>query len=171
MATDAGTTTRLITSLSDARSRVRQACLQLHRSLLSAAIDGLEERNVLSSVAGLYRRDAVWLAPRRRLRVAGSAQIVASQWSEFRTMRDAVLTSLRATGYGSQLIDEYSVRFQIAAGIAGVDLPGGAPAELHRIRILSFEGELIRREVCIETWTVLDTPEGPSARQSNGLGD
>ena len=116
--------------------------------------DGL--RACIESLRDLYADDVRWIAPRRGVERVGREAVIRNLLREAASMLEPRFTHLRRSQCGSQVFDEYAVRFILAGdGIEGVVLRQGDHVELERLRILTLEAGLIVVETCIETWSVL----------------
>lgn len=110
----------------------------------------------IESLQEFYADDVRWIAPRRGVERVGREAVICNLLREVASMREPCFTHLRRSQCGSQVFDEYAVRFVLAGdGIEGVALRQGDHVELERLRILTLEEGRVVVETCIETWSVL----------------
>lgn len=118
--------------------------LQFHQTFLTAA-------------RHLYAPDVHWSAPARGIEKTGRDEVLRHLLREASAMREPEFTFLRRGSSGTRIIDEFSVRFLYAGeGLDNAPLAAGDLAELKRVRILELEDGKVRKETCVENWTVLE---------------
>lgn len=116
---------------------------------------------LIASLRCGYAPDVIWEAPRRGVILTGRDQVLGNLLREASAMMDVRYTPLRRSVGGSQVIDEFAVRFIYAGeGIRNLRASAGELVELQRNRILLLEGGAVKKETVIETWTVLDSDAG-----------
>jgi len=98
-----------------------------------------------------------WTAPRRGLEIVGLEAVIHHLLQEAACMGSPEFTPVRRASAPGRVIDEQVVRFvHTGSGLVGAPIARGDLVELERVRIFEFEGDHVKTETHIETWSVLE---------------
>lgn len=98
-----------------------------------------------------------WSAPRRGLEIVGLEAVIRHLLHEAACMGSPEFTPVRRASAPGRVIDEQVVRFvHTGGGLVGAPIERGDLVELERVRIFELEGDHVKAETHIETWSVLE---------------
>lgn len=107
-----------------------------------------------------------WSAPRRGLEIVGLEAVIHHLLQEAACMGSPEFTPVRRASAPGRVIDEQVVRFvHTGSGLVGAPIARGDLVELERVRIFELEGDQVKSETHIETWSVLE--RAPNTRMQS----